>query len=58
LEDRVRTRRDRQERAPVPSLIACLASSPGRIRRTLVWISRDDIVDFFEYWASSEESEW
>lgn len=38
----------------VPSEIACLASSPGRMRRTEVWISRDEIVDFFEYAASSE----
>lgn len=37
----------------VPSEIACLASSPGRIRRTAVWISRDAIVDFLEYEASS-----
>ena len=39
----------------VPSEIACLASSPGRISRTEVWISRDDIVDFLEYAASSNE---
>ena len=32
----------------VPSEIACLASSPGRIRRNDVWISRDEIVDFLE----------
>lgn len=32
----------------VPSEIACLASSPGRISRTEVWISRDEIVDFLE----------
>ncbi len=31
--------------ALVPSLTACLASSPGRRRRTAVWISRDVIVD-------------
>ena len=37
----------------VPSEMACLASSPGRMRRTAVWISRDEIVDFFEYDASS-----
>ena len=30
----------------VPSLTACLASSPGSIRRTAVWISRDDMVAF------------
>jgi len=39
----------------VPSEMACLASSPGRIRRTDVCISRDEIVDFFEYAASSED---
>jgi hypothetical protein len=32
----------------VPSEIACLASSPGRMSRTDVWISRDEMVDFFE----------
>ena len=37
----------------VPSEMACFANSPGRIRRTAVWISRDEIVDFFEYDASS-----
>jgi hypothetical protein len=31
--------------ALVPSDTACLASSPGRIRRTEVWISRDEIVE-------------
>ena len=31
--------------ALVPSDTACLASSPGRRRRTAVWISRDVIVD-------------
>ena len=30
----------------VPSDTACLASSPGRMRRTAVWISRDEMVDF------------
>lgn len=39
----------------VPSEIACLASSPGRMRRTEVWISRDEMVDFFEYEASSTD---
>lgn len=38
----------------VPSEIACLASSPGSMRRTDVCISRDEIVDFLEYAASSE----
>jgi hypothetical protein len=32
--------------ALVPSETACLASSPGRIRRTEVWISREEMVDF------------
>jgi hypothetical protein len=32
----------------VPSEIACLANSPGRMSRTEVWISRDEIVDFLE----------
>ena len=40
----------------VPSEMACLASSPGRINRTDVWISREEIVDFFEYAASSTKS--
>ena len=38
----------------VPSEMACLDNSPGRMRRTEVWISRDEIVDFLEYDASSE----
>jgi hypothetical protein len=37
----------------VPSEIACLDSSPGRMSRTEVWISREEIVLFFEYEASS-----
>ena len=40
----------------VPSEMACLASSPGRMRRTDVWISRDEMVDFFEYDASLDAS--
>ena len=32
----------------VPSEMACLASSPGRMSRTDVWISRDEMVDFLE----------
>ena len=32
----------------VPSEMACLANSPGRISRTDVWISREEIVDFLE----------
>jgi hypothetical protein len=36
----------------VPEM-ACLASSPGRMSRTDVWISRDEMVDFLEYAASS-----
>ena len=35
--------------ALVPSETACLASSPGRSRRTAVWISLDDRVDFLLY---------
>jgi hypothetical protein len=38
--------------ALVPSDTACLASSPGRISRTDVWISRDEMVDFLLYAAS------
>ena len=30
----------------VPSDTACLASSPGRMSLTDVWISLDEIVDF------------
>ena len=37
--------------------MARLASSPGRMRRTDVWISRDEIVDFLEYAASSDYAE-
>ena len=32
--------------ALVPSETACFASSPGRMSRTAVWISRDVIVGF------------
>ncbi|MBY8978433.1 hypothetical protein KHP62_21760, partial [Rhodobacteraceae bacterium NNCM2] len=32
--------------ALVPSETACLASSPGRMRRTEVWISLDEMVLF------------
>merc|ERR1719343_1866208 len=35
--------------ALVPSETACLASSPGSINRTAVWISRDDNVAFLLY---------
>ena len=35
--------------ALVPSDTACLASSPGRSRRTAVWISLEDKVDFLLY---------
>jgi hypothetical protein len=35
--------------ALVPSDTACLASSPGKINLTAVWISREVMVDFFEY---------
>ena len=41
----------------VPSEMACLASSPGRMRRTAVWISREEIVDFFEYDESSVDTD-
>jgi len=34
--------------ALVPSDTACLASSPGRMRRTAVWISRLVTVGFLE----------
>ena len=37
----------------VPSEMACLASSPGKMSRTAVWISREEMVDFLEYAASS-----
>ena len=40
----------------VPSETACLASSPGRIKRTDVWISREEMVDFLLYAASFEAS--
>ena len=42
--------------ALVPSETACLASSPGRIRRTEVWISRDEMVDFLLYAANLDAS--
>ena len=32
-----------------PSETACLASSPGRRRRTAVWISLEERVDFLLY---------
>merc|ERR1719432_522614 len=38
--------------ALVPSETACLASSPGRMRRTAVWISRDERVPFLLYRTS------
>ena len=34
--------------ALVPSETACFESSPGSMRRTAVWISRDESVAFFE----------
>ena len=40
----------------VPSDTACLASSPGRISLTEVWISRDEMVDFLLYAASLDAS--
>ena len=42
--------------ALVPSDTACLASSPGRMSRTEVWISRELMVDFLLYTASLEAS--
>ena len=36
----------------VPSDTACFANSPGNIKRTDVWISRDDKVAFLLYVAS------
>ena len=42
--------------ALVPSETACLASSPGRRRRTAVWISRDDKVDFLLYLPRRDDS--
>lgn len=38
--------------ALVPSETACLASSPGKISRTAVWISREVMVGFLLYRAS------
>lgn len=37
----------------VPSLIACFASSPGKINLTAVCTSREESVDFLLYAASS-----
>lgn len=42
--------------ALVPSEIACLDNSPGRMSRTAVWISRDEMVDRWLYEASFEAS--
>lgn len=42
--------------ALVPSETACLASSPGRMSLTEVWISREEMVDFLLYAASFEAS--
>ena len=42
--------------ALVPSDTACLASSPGRMRRTAVWISREVTVGFLLYLASEAVS--
>lgn len=36
--------------------MACFDNSPGRINLTEVWISREEIVDFFEYDASSRQT--
>ena len=42
--------------ALVPSDTACLANSPGKMRRTAVWISRDVTVGFLLYLASEAVS--
>ena len=42
--------------ALVPSETACLASSPGRRRRTAVWISLEERVDFLLYLDNLEAS--
>ena len=42
--------------ALVPSEMACFDSSPGRMRRTEVWISRDEMVLFLLYDASLDAS--
>ena len=42
--------------ALVPSDTACLESSPGSMRRTDVWISRDESVAFLEKRHSLEAS--
>ena len=42
--------------ALVPSEMACFESSPGRMRRTEVWISREEMVLFLLYDASLEAS--
>lgn len=41
------------ETAFVPSLTACLASSPGKSKSAAVWISRELIVDFLAYFVNS-----
>ena len=40
--------------ALVPSETACLASSPGRSRRTAVWTSREEMVFFLLYIPSRD----
>ena len=42
--------------ALVPSDTACFASSPGRRRRTAVWISLEERVDFLLYLDNLEAS--
>ena len=42
--------------ALVPSETACLASSPGRSRRTAVWISLEERVAFLLYLDSFDAS--
>lgn len=43
--------------ALVPSEMACLESSPGRMSRTAVWISREEMVDRWLYEASLDASD-
>ena len=42
--------------ALVPSLIACLASLPGKSSLKAVWISREPMVDFLAYFVKREAS--
>ena len=42
--------------ALVPSETACLANSPGRTKRTAVWISLEVMVGFLLYLANRDDS--